>query len=238
MNLAIFQLNGILATRHLVPDSRNPGQAESAVKIAMKQPDPSLALMVYRSTPVASTCVIPAELALGRKIRTTLPMLPQKLEPKTHDQTQIKQHHHEHQESVKKNLDQSHGARHLPEIQPNDSVVVKLNNDSDWSIPGRIKEKLQEPRSYLVATPKGILRRNREHLMKAPTSPWQPENHQPLYQYIVSTPQTPKEPIRTTSAPINVKAPKKMRTQTVQSNTDDYRTRSGRLVRRPARYNE
>ncbi|GFR75786.1 Pol polyprotein [Elysia marginata] len=115
---------------HITSSPRFPqsnGPAESAVKIAkriMKQSDPLLALMVYRSTPVASIGVSSSELALGRKIRTTLPMLPSKLEPRTKDQTEIKQLISDHQQTVKKNFDQSHGARHLLELQSNLSETI------------------------------------------------------------------------------------------------------------------
>ncbi|GFS12543.1 Pol polyprotein [Elysia marginata] len=226
--------------------SQSNGQAESAVNIAkriMKQPDPSLALMAYRSTPVASTGVTPAELALGRKIRTTLSMLPHKLEPKTCDKTDIKHHNHDHQQAVKKNFDRYHSVRPLPELLPCDSVVVKLNENSDWPVPGRINNRLQEKRSYLVDTPKGILRRNRKHLKTAPTLPWQPET--PQHHCLVSTPSpsTPKAPDVTTAtatrAPVPpVKHPAPTRQPNNNSTTDGYRTISGRLVKQPARFIE
>ncbi|GFO48008.1 hypothetical protein PoB_007451300 [Plakobranchus ocellatus] len=67
-----------------------------------------------------------------------------------------------------------------------------------------MKERPHEPRSYLVDTPKGILRRNRKHLKKAPTLPWQPER--PPYQYLGPIPapgSTLKVPDATTSARLN-----------------------------------
>ncbi|GFO48548.1 Pol polyprotein [Plakobranchus ocellatus] len=141
------------------------------------------------------------ELALGRKIRTTLPMLPYKLELKPQNQTEIKKHIDDHQQAVKKNFDRAHSARCLPQLLPDDSVVVKLDDDNDWSVPGRIKGKLHKPRFYLVDTRKGILRRNQKHLKKAPTLPWQPER--PPYQFLGPIPDpgsTLKVPEATTSA--------------------------------------
>lgn len=52
------------------------GEAERGVQIAkhmLQQEDPFAALLAYRSSPTAPTGVSPAELAMGRKLRTTVP---------------------------------------------------------------------------------------------------------------------------------------------------------------------
>ena len=157
---------------HTTSSPRYPqanGQAESAVKIAkqiLKQEDPHLALLSYRATPVQSTGYSPAELSLGRKIKTTLPILPHKLLPKTLDPNEILQNCKESKEIQKKNYDNHHGTKTLPILKPGDPVYVKTHGDSDWSLPGRVRQQCAS-RSFLVDTPNGILRRNRLHLKLA-----------------------------------------------------------------------
>ncbi len=70
----------------------------------------------------------------------------------------------------KRDYDTCHGTRSLPEI-PNSTEVWVTTDDSHS--PGHVNGSAGTPRSYLVETPSGQVRRNRAHLTVVP-------NGQPL----------------------------------------------------------
>ena len=65
---------------------RSNGHAERSVQtiknILRKANDPLLAMLIYRSTPLPWCKLSPAELLMGRKLRTNLPILPDQLKLK------------------------------------------------------------------------------------------------------------------------------------------------------------
>ena len=66
--------------------------------------------------------------------------------------------------TYKRNFDRRHSSRPLPPLQPGDSVAVKLDNQKGWTTTATVLQRLDAPRSYLVRTSDGVLRRNRRHL--------------------------------------------------------------------------
>ena len=143
------------------------GQAERAVQIAkriLQQEDPFLALLSYRTTATSPTAVSPAELAMGRKLRTTLPTLPANLEQKKIDMKKLKERDEKAKNANKKYFDRRHGAKNLPELHPGDIVLQKLDHERQWQNPATVLREVA-PHSYIVQTSSGNLyRRNRKHL--------------------------------------------------------------------------
>ena len=66
----------------------------------------------------------------------------------------------------KAGYDRRHGVKSLPDLQPGEPVLVKLDGQKGWNQPAVVKQKLNvAPRSYIVETAGGgQLRRNRRHL--------------------------------------------------------------------------
>nr|XP_033936287.1 uncharacterized protein K02A2.6-like [Pseudochaenichthys georgianus] len=162
---------------HTTSSPHNPqgnGYAERAVQTAkgiLRQKDPLLALMVYRSSPHSSTGVSPAELLMGRKISTTLPTLAKNLQPKWPSR-----HHIRARDAAEKSkqafyYNKRHGVRELTPLQRGDHVLTRLDNQKTWSTPEVVAGESVTQRSYLIETEQGALyRRNRRHLQAVPVA--------------------------------------------------------------------
>ncbi len=122
--------------QHITSSPQHPqgnGHAERAVQITkriLKQKDPLLVLMCYRSTLHSSTGASPAELLMGWRIRTTLPTLNRNLLPKWQSRQCIKAKNAAEKGKQTHYYNQHHGARTLSTFQPGDRVFTKLENPS------------------------------------------------------------------------------------------------------------
>ena len=150
------------------------GAAERAVRTAkhiLSQEDPQLALLTYRSTPIPELGASPAELAFGRRIRTTLPILPSQLDSPVISRQEFRRKDREYKSKQKLNHDRHKGAKPLKPLKPGDPVMMKLDGEKRWTRPGRVR-MVHSPRSYIVeADDGGCVRRNRKHLQSRPDSP-------------------------------------------------------------------
>ncbi|UYV84652.1 K02A2.6-like [Cordylochernes scorpioides] len=107
---------------HVTSSPRFPqsnGMAEAGVKIAKlilkKNQDPSPGLLEYRSTPLENG-YSPAELLMGRKLRTTLPIAPENLNPKLVDSQTLKRKEGRRRKDMKSRYDRCCGARDMEEL--------------------------------------------------------------------------------------------------------------------------
>uniref|UniRef100_A0A669BXN3 Gypsy retrotransposon integrase-like protein 1 n=1 Tax=Oreochromis niloticus TaxID=8128 RepID=A0A669BXN3_ORENI len=171
------------------------GEAERAVRtiksLLKKSGDPYLALMAYRATPLANG-YSPTELLMGRRIRTTVPVIPSQLNPRGTNTDKLKAIEQSYRQKQRQNYNRRHRAHDMLQLNPGDKVWV-----SDMDTRGTVVSMAGSPRSYIVETAKGTLRRNRYHLTRTPGAPeisvdppeTSPENSVPAAQS-VSVPDT------------------------------------------------
>ncbi|UYV68484.1 hypothetical protein LAZ67_5004449, partial [Cordylochernes scorpioides] len=179
---------------HVTSSPRFPqsnGMAEAGVKIAelilKKNQDPSLGLLEYRSTPLENG-YSPAELLMGRKLRTTLPIAPENLNPRLVDSQTLKRKEGKRRKDMKSRYDRRCGATDMEELSEGDTVWI-----TDMRTWGIVKQKASTPRSYLVDTPVGTLRRNRFHLRKGVTVQYPADPSTPTFsgEELVENEKTP-----------------------------------------------
>ena len=118
------------------------GGVERAVGISKKilsQKNTDLALLNYRATAHIATGISPAETLMGRKLKTRLPILPVNLEPHVHSHSDIAD------ERDKKSYKMHYDRRH--ELNPGQSVLMKLRSEKKWQRNGKVVFADQENRT-------------------------------------------------------------------------------------------
>lgn len=148
--------------------SQSNGGIERAVQTAKrlikknKHEDIFLALLAYRTSPLEHG-YSPSELLMNRKLRSTLPILPSKLEETLNTKSDFLQKENYLKNRSERNYNKRHNAKNMDSLNIGDSVWIV-----DVRKYGKIIEICEEPRSYIVETDFGQYRRNRWHLILAP----------------------------------------------------------------------
>jgi hypothetical protein len=129
-------------------------------KTKSAQDDPNLALLEFRNTPVTGMKYSPAEMLIGRKLRSTLPIANRNLLPRKIKD--VREQLLQRQITSKKFHDPS--AKPLSDLNPTDTIRIHKNNE--WQ-PAVVMSRHAAPRSYHVITAEGAeLRRNRSQLLQ------------------------------------------------------------------------
>ena len=194
---------------HITSSPKYPqsnGEAERAVRtiksLLKKAEDPYLALLTYRSTPLQNGYSL-VELLMCRRLRTTVPIVSEKLKPSLPDYPSLQAKEKESRKKQKDNFDIRHRARSLEPLLPGDHVWIM-----DHHCDGTVVEQTA-PRSYQVSTPSGPLRRNRRHLIHCPNT--EPQNTEAREEDTTPTEvnasqrsPTPEGTVRTRSGRISI----------------------------------
>lgn len=191
---------------HVTSSPRYPqanGEAERAVKtikgLLDKNGDPYLALLSYRASPLQNG-FSPAELLMGRRLNTRLPVLPSQLQPLQRSLSPVRDREERYREKQRVNFNARHRAMDLPPLTTGAPVYVR-----DMDKQGEVITPAAAPRSYIIRTDTGNIRRNRSALVST-TSEMTPE---------LSTPSSPPALPSVQATPMSVT------------------TRAGRTVRPP-----
>lgn len=169
------------------------GHSERAVKTMKKilkaSEDQYLALLAYRSTPLPWCGLSPSELLMGRRTRSDIPQTKEKLSPQWSYLEKFRHLNEEFKARQKADFDRRHRVRPLPDIPDDTDVWVTTDREAR---PGRVITHANAPRSYVVDTSHGPVRRNRSQLNIMPGPPSTTDS---------STPSTPpiRDPIMTRS---------------------------------------
>ena len=149
------------------------GLAERMVKTVKKliadSPDPYLALLSYRSTPLPWCELSPAELLMGRRLQTDVPQMKTQLTPNWPHIKNFREKDKKYKQEQKRHYDRRHRVREASPLPDDTPVWVSTQGRED--VPGRVSQQADSPRSYRVSTPSGEVRRNRSHLRVRAESP-------------------------------------------------------------------
>ena len=224
-NWGIFQLTS------------SPGYAQSngqserfvqMIKRMMKKADGDvyLALLEYRNTPVAGTSYSPAQILTSRTLRSKIPVSQKTLRPKV-----VEPHHQLVYQKARQKTYFDRTARPLSELIPGDTV--RIRRGKAWEL-ASLRNADVHPRSYWVDQGGGTLRRNRRSLLKTSESAPVAESFDgdPVHQQRPPVePQLPSVEPQTTHIA-------NTQTAAVMPDAAQYRTRSGRAVKTPAKFQD
>ena len=141
-----------------------PERMVNTVKSLLRDTSDSyLALLSYRATLWPWCNYSPSELLIGRRVKTDIPQTADyfKKIPRWHFLPDFQQKDKGYKEKQKENYDLQHRTRSADVLPENSPDWVRTENTQ---VPGRVISTATTPRSYVVSTLTGIIRRNQQHL--------------------------------------------------------------------------
>ncbi len=157
---------------------RSNGMAERYVgtvkSLLKKATDPYLSMLEFRTTPIDDLGLSPAQLLMGRRLNTKIPIHKELLKPQPVNSEDVKQHLNQKQAVQKFYYDR--GTKNLSSLNIGDGVRVWEPERKQWK-PAIVETVCDKPRSYIVVTEQGSkLRRNRQDILKSEDVTFIPES--------------------------------------------------------------
>ncbi len=120
----------------------------------------------------------PAELLMGRWLRTSLPQTDKLLTPEWSYLPDFRKANSKVKDQQKRDFVRRHRVQDLPDLSEGTQVWVRSGERDP--VPGHVVSTASRPRSYLVDVPTGQVQRNRKHLTTIPGVPPTPEHDEDI----------------------------------------------------------
>ena len=118
---------------------------------------------------------------MGRKLRSTLPMVQAMYKPRLPPHSELLQKEQSYRSKQQTNFNKRHRARQLEPLQTGDRVWIP-----EFQQQATVLHEVA-PRSYLVQTPRGRIRRNRQQLTYLSPTENTPSDNNPLTDLVIPT---------------------------------------------------
>ena len=135
-------------------------------------PDPYLALLSFRTTPILWCSFSPAQLLMGRQLRTDIPNPKNQLIPQWPYLQEFREKDDEYKAKQRRDYNDRHRVRPLDPLLLDTPVWIRTEQNQTT---GHIHSPANTPRSYIVTTTDGQELRTQKHL--TPRSPVQTCSH-------------------------------------------------------------
>ena len=157
------------------------GLAEKAIqtvkKLLKESDDPFMALLNYQTTPFPWCNLSPAELLMGRRLRSNLSLSKEQLIPVWPYLEEFARQDNKFKQRQKHDYDKRHCVIPLPSFSNDTPVWIETNGNHS---PGAITTQDSSPHSYWVNSPSGNnVCRNHRHLLPRPSEVSVPEEQEP-----------------------------------------------------------
>ena len=194
------------------------GAAERAVQIVKrlwaKCKDKDLALLSYRTTPLESCNLSPAQLCMSRRPRNLIPTASALLQPIVLNLKDVRTKLERAKLKQKLYYDKK-GARDLSTLVPGDRVHIAPKQGEKGWIPATVRAQHHNPRSYIVDTGNGVYRRNRRDIRMRQQLTTPIQSHIPIQQLV--TPIQSHVPVQQPVTPIQSHVPVQQPVTPIQS---------------------